>query len=255
MKHTFYLLLLGAWLASPLVVAQGVMTFQTDDHNFGDLREGAQAEQEFVFTNTGNQPVVVSSVRASCGCTTPYWTKEPIMPGQQGKIKASYNSQGRPGSFYKTITVVSNAAQPTTVLKIRGNVTNAPAHTAAELAASPRVQLEQPRLTMGKVEMGQHATRTFKLTNTGKGTLEINGHRSTCNCVTLEPAQRTVAPGASTQVKVTYAPRYNAPETVMIQTNDLANPETELILEVEVVSSVSKNPGLMREDKAAVPFK
>ncbi len=101
---------------------QAEIKFETVSHDFGNISEGTQASVEFSFTNTGNAPLVLSSVQASCGCTTPEWTKDPIMPGQSGKIKAVYNSTGRPGTFTKSITVNSNAKNGTIVLTIKGNV-------------------------------------------------------------------------------------------------------------------------------------
>lgn len=101
---------------------QAEIKFDVTQHDFGTIEEGTQATIEFEFTNTGNAPLVLSSVNASCGCTTPKWTKDPIMPGQTGKIQAVYNSSGRPGSFTKSITVNSNAKNGTVILTIRGTV-------------------------------------------------------------------------------------------------------------------------------------
>jgi hypothetical protein len=84
------------------------MDFKFTEHNFGDLQEGPKANVDFVFTNTGNKPLILTDVKASCGCTTPEWPKEPIMPGQSSKIKVEYNTQGRPGDFTKSITITSN---------------------------------------------------------------------------------------------------------------------------------------------------
>ncbi len=96
--------------------------FKITSHNFGTIVEGTQATIEFEFTNTGDAPLVLSSVNASCGCTTPAWPKDPIMPGQTGTIKAVYNSSGRPGNFTKSITVNSNASNGTVILTIKGTV-------------------------------------------------------------------------------------------------------------------------------------
>lgn len=101
---------------------QAEIIFTNQTHDFGTFAEGTQATVEFEFTNKGNAPLVLSSVSASCGCTAPEWPKEPIMPGQTSKIKAVYNSTGRPGSFTKSITVNSNAKNGTTILTIKGVV-------------------------------------------------------------------------------------------------------------------------------------
>jgi len=96
-----------------------------DSHNFGDVPEAGQIEHVFKFKNTGIEPLVLSDVRASCGCTTPSWPKEPVMPGETKDIKVQYNTAGRPGNFNKTITITSNATEPTTRLTITGNVIKA----------------------------------------------------------------------------------------------------------------------------------
>lgn len=96
--------------------------FVEEVHDFGELAEGPKSATEFKFTNTGKEPLIISSAKGSCGCTVPVWPKEPILPGKTGVIKVEYNTAGRPGPFTKTVTITSNAAEPTTVLKIKGNV-------------------------------------------------------------------------------------------------------------------------------------
>ena len=96
--------------------------FEETIHDFGNIKDGTLAAYEFVFTNTGKVPLVLSNVQPSCGCTTPVWSREPIAPGTQGKIKAVYNSYNRPGTFQKYITVKSNAVPPEVDLTIKGVV-------------------------------------------------------------------------------------------------------------------------------------
>lgn len=102
--------------------AQGVIKFTKETHEFGKVEEGVQASHTFEFTNTGTAPVVISNAQPSCGCTTPDWTKEPVMPGKTGFVKASFNSSGRPGNFNKNITVISNSETPQIALTIKGEV-------------------------------------------------------------------------------------------------------------------------------------
>lgn len=116
---TFVTVLFFAAAAS----AQGVLKFSSEVHDFGTLKEGPIATYSFEVKNTGNAPVVISNAMASCGCTTPEWKKDPIMPGATASIKVGYNTSGRPGNFTKTITVTSNAENATVVLTIKGKVT------------------------------------------------------------------------------------------------------------------------------------
>lgn len=104
--------------------ADGSMKFNTEEHSFGTIPEGPAVTYDFEFKNIGKEPIVLSGVQASCGCTTPTWTKEPVAPGKTGKVSATYNTQGRPGNFTKTITINSNVGSK--VVKITGVVEKAP---------------------------------------------------------------------------------------------------------------------------------
>ncbi len=106
-----------------LFAQQAVITFKEKEHNFGTIEEaGGKVTTVFEFKNEGMEPLVLSNVRASCGCTTPKWTREPIEPGQTGTITVTYNPNGRPGRFQKTVTITSNATTPTVKLIIKGEV-------------------------------------------------------------------------------------------------------------------------------------
>ncbi len=97
--------------------------FAEQVHDYGKVKKGGDGNCEFVFTNTGNEPLILSNVKASCGCTVPTWTKEPIMPGKTGTIKVRYNTNTSPQSFTKTITVSSNSINaPRLTLKIKGTI-------------------------------------------------------------------------------------------------------------------------------------
>jgi hypothetical protein len=98
------------------------MKFKEESFDFGEVPEGPQVTHEFKFTNTGKEPLVLSNVRASCGCTTPSWPKEPVLPGKESAIVVTYNTQGRPGPFTKSITINSNANEANKIIIIKGEV-------------------------------------------------------------------------------------------------------------------------------------
>ncbi len=117
-----FLLFVGYYYESN---AQGVAEIKFDkmDHLFGKISEDAgPAVHVFNFVNMGKVPLVISSANASCGCTAPEWTKEPILPGKSGLIKVSYDPKNRPGAFTKSITVFANVPNSTRVLTISGEV-------------------------------------------------------------------------------------------------------------------------------------
>ena len=98
------------------------IAFAQQEHDYGTIQKGGDGNCEFTFTNTGNEPLILSNVRASCGCTTPSWTKAPVMPGKTGTIKVRYNTNNI-GGFSKRVTVNSNSVTtPTVTLTIKGTV-------------------------------------------------------------------------------------------------------------------------------------
>ncbi|MFN8238038.1 MAG: DUF1573 domain-containing protein [Chitinophagales bacterium] len=121
MKHL--LILMSFFLLATITKADPPVSskikFSEKEYDFGTLPQGKPVAHEFEFTNTGTEPVVLENVKASCGCTTPTWTKEPVMPGKKGTIKAQYN-MAREGSFRKSITVTTKDGE-TVELFISGN--------------------------------------------------------------------------------------------------------------------------------------
>lgn len=95
--------------------------FESETHDFGSIPQGTPASYTFVVKNTGKSPLIITSASASCGCTTPEWTKEPIKPGKTGYVKATYNAAS-PGPFTKSVTVMSNAKNSTVILYLKGDV-------------------------------------------------------------------------------------------------------------------------------------
>ncbi len=136
MKNLFTVLLAlvitGGFLNAQDDAKQGVelidgpkIEFVKTTHDFGENPQGKPVSTDFIFKNVGNAPLVLQNVKASCGCTTPYWPKEPIMPGQESKISAKYN-MSKAGNFNKSITVtvkpqVEGDTPETVRLTIKGN--------------------------------------------------------------------------------------------------------------------------------------
>lgn len=95
--------------------------FETTVIDYGTIEKGADGVRVFKFKNTGNVPLVVTSVKSSCGCTVPKKPEAPVLPGETGEIEVKYDTK-RVNPIRKTITVTSNADTPTVALKIKGNV-------------------------------------------------------------------------------------------------------------------------------------
>lgn len=105
------------------------MVFENETIDYGTIDQGADGKREFVLTNNGNQPLVITNATGSCGCTVPTFPKEPILPGKSAVIGVKYDTN-RVGAFTKTVTVTSNAtAGASKVLTIKGTVNAKPAET------------------------------------------------------------------------------------------------------------------------------
>jgi hypothetical protein len=106
------------------VSAQAEIKFEKLTHDFGTFSESAPVVTcTFNYTNTGDKPLVINQAVASCGCTVPEYTKEPVQPGQKGTIKVTYNGTGKfPGHFKKSITIRTNGKVEMTRLYIEGTM-------------------------------------------------------------------------------------------------------------------------------------
>ena len=111
MKKLFFLLA-GLIMTSTVIAQTGgpILTWEKSTHDFGDVIQGEKVEHTFKFKNTGSEPLIITNVQVTCGCTIPKgWARDPIAPGQSGEITISFNSAGRHGRNNKVVTVVSNA--------------------------------------------------------------------------------------------------------------------------------------------------
>ena len=123
-KRFTSLLLIALTAASAAFAAAPKISFATKTHDFGTVREAnGTVSCEFSFTNDGDAPLAIISARSSCGCTKPTFPRKPLMPGEKGVIKVTYNPKGRPGEFSKNITVkTSDKKNKSVKLRISGVV-------------------------------------------------------------------------------------------------------------------------------------
>ena len=165
MKKIFSTLCLSL-VAVAMMAQTPVITFDKTEHDFGKVDEAGKISTEFTFRNEGMAPLILSNVKASCGCTTPIWPKEPIEPGQVGTITVQYNTNGRPGRFQKTITITSNASEPTTRVYIKGEVIP---KTAKPVNKFPVVVgalgMKSTTLDLGTIKKGETKQGELEYTN------------------------------------------------------------------------------------------
>ena len=337
------------------------ISFEETVHDFGIIKEAdGAAIYEFKFINNGTKPVKILTVKASCGCTTPGWSREPIAPGEAGYIKAQYNTQKRPGPFNKSLTVTTDLeTEKVKKLYIKGQVTPKPKSiedefpqaigglrvkfksfnlgkikivdtqtvkeyevynasdssisfleqmdkpdyidvsfvpqtipaksrgkiilsydaisrndygfvsdniviytneaqepsksfsvyatleeyfepmTEEDLKQAPILKIENTTHDFGRIKQGEKATTTFVLMNTGKQNLDIRKAKSTCGCVTVKLKKKTIKPGKSAELELTFdsADRRGLQQkSVSIFTNDPQRPAQRVTVKASVQS-------------------
>jgi len=163
----FFLILIFAFSGAS-IFAQPSMKISSGEHDFGKFKEEAGKQKyDFVVMNTGNQPLVIKNIVASCGCTLPEWTKSPIPPKGTGKISAIYDPVNRPGPFNKTLSVYTNSKPELTVLVIKGEVIPRE-KTVEELFIFPvgPVRFESNHLAFTNTKKNEKKIRTMQVMNT-----------------------------------------------------------------------------------------
>ncbi|MCS6824599.1 MAG: DUF1573 domain-containing protein [Cytophagaceae bacterium] len=242
--------------------------FIEDKHDFGLVDEGVNARWDFKFINKGTDTIRLqeTDVRASCGCTTPYWTKEPIAPGQTGMVSAQYNSAGRPGTFNKTVTVSYNGSV-VKMLTIKGIVVkpDTTKYSEADIKKSAKIALEKTAHNFGKVERGQKVLTKIVVKNIGKDTLKILNGQSACSCITYKLMMnkkdntsyevKDVPPGKTAFLELVYSAQGDGKnsDVITFTTNDLSTRRVAVTLSAEVVASLQDSSILM-ENKSNAPF-
>lgn len=173
MKYSIILLI----LSSNLLFAQekSVVFFENSSYDFGTIKEEeGPVTYEFEFTNTGNDTLIISNVKPSCGCTTSGWTKEPVMPGEKGIITAQYNPTNRPGVFKKSLTVTFNTEENVFRLYINGKVM--PRIKFKSIKEELPVKTGMLRykhnyINVGKITTEKIVIKTIEVYNEGENTL------------------------------------------------------------------------------------
>ena len=167
------MLIMGMNLKSQYSIT--TLKFSETQHDFGVFREEAgQQTFDFVVTNTGRQPLIIQKVTASCGCTTPSWTKFPIPPGGKGKVTAIYDPVNLPGVFNKTLTVYTNTQPSSTTLTIKGEVTPHE-KTVEELFTFPVgvIRFESNNLAFGNIKKTGTKNKEMQVINTTSKPVEV----------------------------------------------------------------------------------
>ena len=184
---------------------QAKISFDTNIHDFGKFEEAdGKVTYSFEFVNTGGEALIIQNVTASCGCTAPKWTREPVPPGEKGYVAATYNPAGRPGPFRKYITVISNSNPGSVRLTITGEVT-AKARTVEDdyrYAMGP-VRLKSNHMAFGNIKNTKIAEKSLEIINNSEEPVTIAFERVPKHItIRVEPA--SLKPGEKGMLVASY---------------------------------------------------
>ena len=191
--------------------AQTKMKVSETEHDFGKFKEEAGRQTyDFTVTNTGTEPLVIQNVVASCGCTTPTWTRQPIPAGGTGKVTAIYDPANRPGIFNKTLTVYTNSKPEAVVLVIKGEVIPHE-KTVEELYTFPvgGVRFESNHMAFTDVKKTEKKIRVMPVINTSNEPVKIEFTNVPAH-LKLKASPETLKPGQKGLVEGTYDGTMNA---------------------------------------------
>ncbi|GAB4399911.1 MAG: hypothetical protein OHK0053_20850 [Microscillaceae bacterium] len=257
---TLSFLLLCACLAGGLFAQEkGKVVFEKAKHDFGQIKEeDGLAEVTFNFTNTGTAPLTLTDVKASCGCTTPTWTREAVAPGKTGIVKAAYNPQNRPGPFTKSITVNTDGDPAVVILTIAGDVVpreRGPKDWYPQEIGSLRVRSRS--VYIAKALHDQVTTSELLLFNQGNTPVNVLLEQTRAALpayLSIEAPEILVNPQDSVILKINFdAPKRNdwgyVSDRFVLMTDDAKEPAKQFYVSANIV----ENFGTLKAD-AKIPM-
>jgi len=215
---------------------------QNPNHNFGDIVQGEKVQHNFVITNTGGDKLIITNVRASCGCTAALPDKKELAPGESTNIKVEFNSTGRIGKQDKTVYVTSNDKEnPEIQLKFTGNVVK---QDTANLKkdSGPSLDLPKTQYNFGKVTEGKVVDHIFTFKNNGDALLTIKEVKTSCGCTAALLSKKELAPGEEGTLKVelnTANRSGKMSRNITIISNDPKEPQKYLTIYAEILKEGS----------------
>ena len=231
-------------------------SFAIESHDFGKINESdGPVSFKFDFTNIGSTPLILSNVQASCGCTTPNWPKEPILPGAKNTIIVSYNPANRPGSFNKTITVTSNGEPATQVLRINGEVVpKQPTIEETYPTDIDSLRMKSSQIAINNITPEATATQTMEVYNNAKKPLKVTFSRIP-NHIKIKITPETIQPKAKAIIEVTFDAKVKNDwgfvfDAVEMAINDKTTPNSRITVTANIQEDFST---LTEEQKKNAP--
>jgi hypothetical protein len=240
------------------VAAQSVpdMKFKDLVHDFGTFpEETGKVTCSFEFTNTGKSDLIIQNVKASCGCTTPDWTKTPVKPGEKGFVEATYNATGRPGAFNKQITVTTSAGEER--LTIKGEVTPKPPKVEDQYPFDMNgLRVKTLNVYMNNVEYPAQKTERIEVINTTSQPIALS-FKGAPSYLTVKASPATLKANEKGTIDVTIDPKaakdwgtVNPKFTVVLNGKPVDDKNFEITVFANIVENFSS---MTAEQRANAP--
>jgi len=218
---------------------QPKLVLQQDSFDFGDITQGEKVSHTFVLSNGGGDALIISDVRASCGCTAAAPEKKELVPGESTNLLVTFNSANRKGIQHKTVRIFSNDPEnPEMMLSITGNVVIA----SQQSSRTPMIYFPETQHDFGKVNEGDMVEYTFSFANKGSSVLTIKDIKTSCGCTAALVSQDNINPGQEGTLKVELNTKNRSGKmsrTVTISSNDPKDPSKILTIYADVVKKGS----------------
>lgn len=223
------LLLLATLLLPTAALAAPHLLAEAPEHSFGRIAEGSKTEHTFRFQNSGDQPLLISKVRSSCGCTAALLSADRLAPGEWGELKTTFNSKGFQGQVNKTVSVYSNdPEQPTTRFRLQGEVQK-------ELMVRPM------RLRFNAGRSKAPFSTSIKLQNDGSAPLFLSNLKTTSAELQAELSAARLDPGQSAELAVRLVPSVDKSRFAGYITLRTSSPRTPVV-RIPVTAVLIKEP-------------
>ena len=232
MKRVLVALFFLGFLGQSFAQQTKQLRFSEESFDFGTISESnGPVTHQFTFTNSSSRPVKILTVKASCGCTTPDWSKEPIPTGKTGFIQARFDPRGRPGFFNKTLTVTTDMEPNPIILQIKGQVSSE--EIAPENAfpiVNGALRFKGSSFNMGKVFLkDEYVLREFPVYNSGESTITFSPKFVSPSYIKVDVVPKLLPAGQKGVIRVSYngkmKNRYGfQSDNIELHTDDKINP-------------------------------
>jgi len=255
-KVSIFLLLIVFGVVANSQISETTMQLSEKEHDFGTFKEEAGRQtHNFIIKNTGTSPLVIQNVVASCGCTTPDWTRQPIPAGGEGKVIAIYDPKNYPGKFSKTLSVYTNTKPNVNILVIKGEVV--PHEKTTEELYTFKVgdvRFETNHLAFTNIKKTEKKIRVMKMVNTSDAPVTVE-FDNVPEYITLKANPETLKPGQNGLIEGTYDATKNsgwgqASSMIKVLINGVPQEKVYYYISANLVEDFSS---LSREDLANAP--